>query len=87
MFRFAACISFARAIALLAVLAVLPALGQTAQPAAPAAAPELRVFDPSLIDNSVDPCENFYQLQLQRLVQAQSTARRPGLLRAIHGAL
>jgi putative endopeptidase len=26
-----------------------------------AAAPELRVFDPSLIDKSVDPCENFYR--------------------------
>jgi putative endopeptidase len=26
-----------------------------------AVAPELRVFDPSLIDKSVDPCENFYR--------------------------
>ena len=26
-----------------------------------AAAPELRVFDPSLIDKTVDPCENFYR--------------------------
>jgi endothelin-converting enzyme/putative endopeptidase len=25
------------------------------------AAPELRVFDPSLIDKSVDPCDNFYR--------------------------
>jgi putative endopeptidase len=25
------------------------------------AAPELRVFDPSLIDKTVDPCENFYR--------------------------
>jgi len=25
------------------------------------AAPELRVFDPSLIDKTVDPCDNFYR--------------------------
>jgi putative endopeptidase len=35
---------------------------QSPQPAADAQpAPELRVFDPSLIDASVDPCDNFYQ--------------------------
>ncbi|MGA2672397.1 MAG: M13 family metallopeptidase [Terracidiphilus sp.] len=34
------------------------ALGQTAPPAA---TPELRVFDPSLVDKTVDPCENFYR--------------------------
>ena len=33
------------------------ALGQSA----PANGPELRVFDPSLIDRGVNPCENFYQ--------------------------
>ena len=32
--------------------------GQASGPAHPA---ELRVFDPSLVDKSVDPCENFYQ--------------------------
>ncbi len=43
------------------------AFAQTAPPAAPLAAavaptaPELRVFDPSLIDTTVDPCENFYR--------------------------
>ena len=31
------------------------------QSSQPAAAPELRVFDPSLIDKSVDPCDNFYK--------------------------
>ncbi len=34
-------------------------LGQNAPPAA--ASPELRVFDPSLIDTTVDPCDNFYR--------------------------
>jgi endothelin-converting enzyme/putative endopeptidase len=40
---------------------VLPALGQTSAPAATPATPELRVFDPSLIDKTVDPCDNFYR--------------------------
>ncbi len=46
-----------RCLALIAILAAAPALCQTAAPAAP----ELRVFDPSLIDKTVDPCENFYR--------------------------
>ncbi|MGB8258973.1 MAG: M13 family metallopeptidase [Terracidiphilus sp.] len=49
-----ACCVFASILALAAV----PALAQTP---APAAAPELKVFDPSLIDKTVDPCENFYR--------------------------
>jgi endothelin-converting enzyme/putative endopeptidase len=48
-------------LALVFVLAALPVLGQNAAPAAPAAAPELKVFDASLVDKSVDPCDNFYQ--------------------------
>jgi len=47
----------------LAFVAAIPSVGGFCQ-AAPSAAPgasELRVFDPSLIDKSVDPCDNFYR--------------------------
>jgi len=41
------------------------ALAQNAPAAAPASPPaataDLRVFDPSLVDKAVDPCENFYR--------------------------
>lgn len=40
--------------------APIASLGQSSAPAA-ASSQELRVFDPSLIDTSVDPCQNFYQ--------------------------
>src|SRR5579863_7776652 len=43
------------------LFAAAPALGQTIPPAAALAPPELHVFDPSLIDKTVDPCENFYR--------------------------
>ncbi len=49
---------FCQSIVLAAAIAV-PALCQTAAPAS--SAPELRVFDPSLIDTAVDPCDNFYR--------------------------
>jgi endothelin-converting enzyme/putative endopeptidase len=68
MFRFAALTyrcSFVSAAVIVAGLMAAPALCQTAAPSAtPAATPaahELRVFDPSLIDKSVDPCQNFYR--------------------------
>src|SRR5271157_5865966 len=49
--------SIALTAVLVAALARVPALCQTAAPAAQ----ELRVFDLSLIDKTVDPCENFYR--------------------------
>ena len=50
------------AIALTLVSFTAHLIGQTT-PALAAAkpAPELRVFDPTLIDKSIDPCENFYK--------------------------
>src|SRR5271166_4474540 len=49
-------------VALLAAgLMAAPALCQTAAPAASHTESALRVFDPSLIDKTVDPCENFYR--------------------------
>ncbi len=47
-------------LALIALLAATPAFSQNATPSTPASA-ELRVFDTSLIDKSINPCENFYQ--------------------------
>ncbi len=48
-------------LALFAVLFAAPAFSQTAAPVALSSTPELRVFDPTLVDKSIDPCENFYQ--------------------------
>jgi len=45
-------------LAFVALTAAAPAFCQTA---APAAASALRVFDPSLVDKTVDPCQNFYR--------------------------
>src|SRR5450631_2164986 len=43
---------------LVVALFAVPAFNQTATSTA---APSLRVFDPSLIDKAIDPCENFYR--------------------------
>jgi putative endopeptidase len=45
---------------LAAVVASIPAHAQST-PTDPPVASELRVFDPSLVDKSVDPCGNFYR--------------------------
>jgi endothelin-converting enzyme/putative endopeptidase len=42
------------------LIAAAPAFCQSGTAAPVAATPELRVFDSSLIDTSIDPCENFY---------------------------
>jgi len=47
--------------ALFGVLSCGFSFAQTAPTAAPSLEPALRVFDPSLIDRTVDPCENFYR--------------------------
>jgi putative endopeptidase len=59
MHRISAVLSFP-GLALLAVLAAVPALSQTHIESAQTAH-DLRVFDPSLVDPSVSPCENFYR--------------------------
>jgi endothelin-converting enzyme/putative endopeptidase len=60
MFRFAV-LPDCSLISLALILAAVPAFCQTATPSAAPVAAELRVFDPALIDKSVDPCENFYR--------------------------
>ncbi len=52
-----------RSIALSALLALPLVFSQSAagQAASPAPTAELRVFDTSLVDKSIDPCDNFYR--------------------------
>jgi putative endopeptidase len=54
------CLCRCSAFVLFAGFATLPVSAQST-PAATPSAPELRVFDPSLIDKTVDPCDNFYK--------------------------
>jgi endothelin-converting enzyme/putative endopeptidase len=46
---------------LLAATTAVPAFSQSATAGADTTKPELRVFDSSLIDKAVDPCDNFYR--------------------------
>jgi endothelin-converting enzyme/putative endopeptidase len=48
-------------LSLIACLAASQTFSQSIPPGAPTPASELRVFDPSLIDKAVDPCDNFYR--------------------------
>src|ERR1039457_1898573 len=45
---------------LTAILTAVPVFSQTPASTAPSTT-ELRVFDPSLIDKAIDPCDNFYR--------------------------
>src|ERR1035437_5360020 len=51
------------AVLLTAIMLATPVLSQNAPSgvSTPATTPELRVFDSSLIDKTIDPCENFYR--------------------------
>jgi len=42
-------------------MAAAPALCQTSPASGPAGGSELHVFDPTLIDHTIDPCDNFYR--------------------------
>jgi putative endopeptidase len=50
-----------RSVLALTALSALPVAAQTAPAGATHSPSDLKVFDPALIDNSVDPCENFYR--------------------------
>lgn len=55
------CLLYALSSAALCAVLALPVFAQSAASPAPASKPELKVFDPSLIDTTVDPCGNFYR--------------------------
>ena len=73
-------------LAFIAFLAATPSFSQNATPAAPAA-PELRVFDTSLIDKSVNPCENFYHYSCNGWFKRNPLAAGPDRVRPFHRAL
>ena len=57
MFRFRDCSGYI----LLALLATGSAFSQSGEAPAATGKSELRVFDPTLIDKTIDPCDNFYR--------------------------
>src|SRR3974390_1869702 len=59
--HFASAVSRSALALLLAALTAAPAFSQSATAGADTAKPELRVFDSSLLDKGVDPCDNFYR--------------------------
>src|SRR6266700_3902578 len=50
-----------RSLLALTALSALPAAAQTGATGASPSPSDLKVFDPTLIDISIDPCENFYR--------------------------
>ena len=70
------------------VAALLPACGfcQAAPSDAPAG-PELRVFDPSLIDKSVDPCDNFYRYSCNGWFKRNPLPARPDFVWPLYRAV
>src|SRR6266700_2143952 len=50
-----------RSLLALTALSALPAAAQTGATGASPSPSDLKVFDPALIDTSIDPCENFYR--------------------------
>ena len=75
------------AVVIAAGLMAAPAFCQSAPAgaAAPAATPELRVFDSSLIDKTIDPCENFYRFSCKMCIRDRHNNHHAHPISARHG--